>query len=163
MRDDFGCDPCPVSLRARIRHGIALGEKGVEFGIGYGFTPEIRVDASYTFFDFDVTDAGLQTAGQDIIPNTPKHKVGISLTYTGLQGFDAAVSAKFNDRFDWSAGVFAGPIPSRQAIDLNLGYRFNNNARAFVSATNLLDQQRFQLYGGSVIGRRVLAGVTATF
>ena len=138
-------------------------EKGIEVGIGYGFTPEVRVDVSYTFFDFDVKDTGLQAFGQDIIPNTPKHKFGFSLNYTGLQGFDAAISAKFNDSFDWAAGVFAGRIRSRQAVDVNLGYRFNNNARVFATATNVLDQERFQLYGGSVIGRRILAGVTATF
>ena len=138
-------------------------EKGIELGVGYGFSPEMRVDASYTFFDFDVKETGLLAAGQTIIPNTPKHKVGISLTYTGLQGFDAAISTKFNDSFDWAAGVFEGRVRSRQSIDLNLGYRFNNNTRAFASATNLLDQSRFQLYGGSVIGRRILGGVTATF
>jgi hypothetical protein len=33
----------------------------------------------------------------------------------------------------------------------------------YANATNLLDQQRFQVYGGSVIGRRVLAGMTSTF
>jgi hypothetical protein len=27
----------------------------------------------------------------------------------------------------------------------------------------VFDQQRFHLYGGSVIGRRVIAGATATF
>ena len=59
--------------------------------------------------------------------------------------------------------VFAGRIRSRQSVDVNLGYRYNNNARVFASATNLLDQERFQLYGGSVIGRRILGGVTATF
>ena len=138
-------------------------EKGIEVGIGYGFTPEVRVDVSYTFFDFDVKDTGLQAFGQDIIPNTPKHKFRFSLNYTGLQGFDAAISAKFNDSFDWAAGVFAGRIRSRQAVDVNLGYRLNNNARVFAMATNVLDQERFQLYGGSVIGRRILAGVTATF
>ena len=138
-------------------------EKGIELGIGYGFSPEMRVDASYTFFDFDVKDTGLQAFGQDIVPNTPKHKFGVSLNYTGLQGFDAAISTKFNDSFDWAAGVFEGRVRARQSVDLNLGYRFNNNTRAFASATNLLDQRRFQLYGGSVIGRRILGGVTATF
>jgi len=33
----------------------------------------------------------------------------------------------------------------------------------YANATNLFDQQRFQVYGGSVIGRRVLAGATSTF
>ncbi len=61
-------------------------EKGIELGVGYGLSPEMRVDASYTFFDFNVKETGLLAAGQTIIPNTPKHKVGISLTYTGVNG-----------------------------------------------------------------------------
>ena len=44
-----------------------------------------------------------------------------------------------------------------------VGYRVKNNLRLFANTTNLLDQKRFQLYGGSVIGRRFLGGVTATF
>jgi hypothetical protein len=33
----------------------------------------------------------------------------------------------------------------------------------FALATNVFDQQRYHLFGGSVIGRRVLGGVTVQF
>jgi hypothetical protein len=46
---------------------------------------------------------------------------------------------------------------------LGAGFRVNNNLRIHGTATNVLDQKRFQLYGGSVIGRRVLGGLTANF
>ena len=46
---------------------------------------------------------------------------------------------------------------------LGAGYRINNNVRVHATATNLFDQQRFQMFGGSVIGRRVLGGITASF
>jgi outer membrane receptor protein involved in Fe transport len=140
-----------------------VDETGVEVGIGYGFTPEFRVDGTYTYFEFDVQDPGAVAAGQTIVPNTPRHKGTIGLTYTGLQGFDAAVNARFVEEHDWSAGVFAGRVPASQNVDVNVGYRFNNNFRAYVNATNLLDQKRFQLYGGSIIQRRLLGGVTTTF
>ena len=140
-----------------------VDEMGVEFGFGYGITPELRLDASYTYFDFDVKDTGLAAAGQDLIPNTPKHKGSGSLTYTGQQGFDAGASVRINDTFDWAAGVFTGRIPSSQFVDANIGYRVNNYLRIYAVASNLLDQRRFQLYGGSVIGRRILGGMTATF
>lgn len=138
-------------------------ERGIEFSAGYGFTPEFRADVSYTFFDFEVKDPGLEQAGQAIVPNTPQNKATIALSYTGIQGFDAALAAKFIEAFDWNAGVFAGRIPSSQVVDLNVGYRFRSNFRVFAAATNLLDQQLFQLYGGSVNGLRVLGGVTASF
>ncbi|MCH8254979.1 MAG: TonB-dependent receptor [Gemmatimonadetes bacterium] len=138
-------------------------EKGIEIGFGYGFTPEFRVDATYTYFDFDIEDPGRAAAGQSIVPNTPRHKGSIAFTYTGFQGFDASLSAKFVEKHEWNAGVFAGRIPANQMVDVNLGYRINNNLRPFAAVSNLLDKRRFQLYGGSVIGRRILVGATATF
>ena len=135
-------------------------EQGVEIGFGYGVTPEFRIDGSYTFFDFEVEN---QATGDALLPNTAKHKGAIALTYTGLQGFDAALNARLVDSYDWAAGVFSGTVPSSQFIDLMVGYRVNNSLRVFANTTNLLDQKRFQLYGGSVIGRRILAGATATF
>ena len=80
-----------------------------------------------------------------------------------MQGFDASVKARFLEGYAWAAGVFQGKIPSSQTINLTAGYRVNNFVRFYGMVTNLLDQQRFQLYGGSVIGRRILTGVTATF
>jgi outer membrane receptor protein involved in Fe transport len=56
-----------------------------------------------------------------------------------------------------------GEVPASQFVDVNAGYRFNPNFRVFAIATNVFDQQRFQLFGGSVIGRRVLGGITAQF
>ena len=47
-------------------------ERGIEVSAGYGFTPELRADVSYTFFDFEVKDPGLEQAGQTIVPNTIK-------------------------------------------------------------------------------------------
>jgi iron complex outermembrane receptor protein len=140
-----------------------VDEKGVEVGFGYGFTPEFRLDASYTFFDFDVKDDGLAQAGQDLVPNTPRHKGSVGLSYTGQRGFDASLNVHFTDAYDWAAGVFSGRVPSRQFVDASLGYQVNNYLRLHVVGTNLLDQERFQLYGGSVIGRRILGGMTATF
>jgi outer membrane receptor for ferrienterochelin and colicin len=54
-------------------------------------------------------------------------------------------------------------VPASEFVTLGAGYRISNNLRIHATATNLLDQQRFQLYGGSVIRRRVLGGVTANF
>lgn len=78
-------------------------------------------------------------------------------------GLDLGVRARFVGSYDWNTGVFAGPGRSRQTIDANASYRINNYVPVDVIATNLLDQKRYQLWGGSVIGRRGLGGLTATF
>ena len=135
-------------------------ERGVELGVGYQFTPELRTDVSVTGFDFEVKS---QRPGDQLLPNTPSKKANLAVSYAGAQGFDASVSLRLVDGYQWAAGIFQGYVPASEFVNLSAGYRINNNLRVHGTATNLLDQERFQLYGGSVIRRRVLAGLTANF
>ena len=135
-------------------------ERGVEVGLGYQFTPEIRGDVSFTGFDFTVKS---QAVGDQLVPNTPSKKGSVALTYTGQQGIDANINVRLVDGYQWAAGVFVGYVPSNEFVNVSAGYRVNNYFRIHATATNVFDQQRFQLYGGSVIGRRVLGGITAQF
>jgi outer membrane receptor protein involved in Fe transport len=135
-------------------------ERGVELGLGYQFTPELRADVSFTGFDFDVKS---QQAGDQLLPNTPSKKATFELSYLGTQGFDANASLRLVDGFQWAAGVFQGYVPASEFLNLSAGYRVNNNLRLHATATNVLDEKRFQMYGGSVIRRRVLGGITANF
>ncbi len=137
-------------------------ERGIELGIGYQFTPEIRGDVSFTGFSFDVDEAE-QAAGDQLVPNTPSKKGTFSLTYAGQQGFDGNVTLRLVDGHPWAAGIFEGYVPANELLNVSAGYRINNYVRIHATATNLFDQQRFQLFGGSVIGRRVLGGVSASF
>jgi len=135
-------------------------ERGVELGLGYQFTPELRGEVSFTGFDFEVKS---QALGDELLPNTPSKKASLGLSYVGDQGIDANVSLRLVDGYQWAAGVFEGYIPSSELLNLSAGYRLNNNLRIHAIGTNLLDQERFQLYGGAVIGRRILGGITANF
>jgi outer membrane receptor protein involved in Fe transport len=139
-----------------------VDERGVELGATIAVTDEIQISGNYSFFDFDV-DTTQTVAGDQIIPNTPKHKGGAQASYHGAQGVDASVSARFVDSYPWYTGVFNGYVPAIQTVDVSLGYRINNYVKLTLLGTNVLDQQRYQLYGGSIIGRRILGGVTATF
>jgi len=135
-------------------------ERGVELGVGYQFTPEFRGDVSFTGFDFEVKS---QRPGDQLQPNTPSKKANLAVSYAGAQGFDANLSLRLVDGYQWAAGIFQGYVPANEFLNLSAGFRVNNNLRIHGTATNLLDQKRFQLYGGSVIGRRVLGGITANF
>jgi outer membrane receptor for ferrienterochelin and colicins len=135
-------------------------ERGVEVGLGYQLTPEFRGDVTFTGFDFTVKS---QAVGDQLVPNTPSKKASVSLSYAGQQGVDANVTVRLVDGYQWSAGVFQGYVPSNEFVNVSAGYRVNNYFRVHATATNLFDQKRFQLYGGSVIGRRVLGGITAAF
>lgn len=135
-------------------------ERGVELGVGYQFTDEIRADVSFTGFDFEVRS---QATGDQLVPNTPSKKANFALSYFAERGFDANVSLRLIDGYAWAAGVFTGYVPASEIVNLSAGYRVNDFIRVHATATNLLDQERFQLYGGSVIGRRLLGGVSAAF
>jgi iron complex outermembrane receptor protein len=137
-------------------------ERGIELGVGYQFTPELRGDVSFTGFDFTV-DESEQAAGDQLLPNTPSKKATFSVSYAGRRGFDGNVTLRLVDGYEWATGVFQGYVPASELLNVSAGYRINNYVRVHATATNLLDQDRFQLYGGSVIGRRILGGVTATF
>jgi iron complex outermembrane receptor protein len=133
---------------------------GAEIGAGYQFTDEFRLDASFTPFGFDVKE---QAVGDQLLANTPSKKFSLAASYIAAWGLDATASLRMVDGYQWAAGVFQGYVPAQEIVNASVGYRFNNFLRASVSATNLFDQQRFSLFGGAVIGRRILGQVEATF
>ena len=149
--------------QAAVSYGNSgrVEERGFEFSIGYLISDEVRVSGSYSFFDFEILESDIPA--EQLLPNTPKHKASVAFDYVGRWGLDANLTARFVDSFEWTAGVFAGQIPASQMINMALGYQLNPTIRLTAAATNVLDQRRFQVYGGSVIGRRLLAGATASF
>ncbi len=135
-------------------------EWGVELGGSVSPTRAVTVGASYTWYRFAVRDS---LVGSVLIPNTPQHKGTVALDYAGRHGFALGVDARIASGFHWRTGTQDGDVPASQIVNLSAGYLLSPHLRMFAYAANLLDQQRFQVYGGPVIGRRALAGVTSTF
>jgi outer membrane receptor protein involved in Fe transport len=138
-----------------------VDQKGLDIGLGFQINDEFRLDGTFSFFDFEVVT---QQAGDQLVPNTPEKKGTLSLGYIGLRnGIDASVTMRIIEEYDWAAGVFMGRVPASNTINASAGYQLTPNFRIFAVGTNLLDEQRYHLFGGSVMGRRVLGGVTARF
>lgn len=133
---------------------------GFEFAAGLQLSDEIRADANMTIFRFDINE---QLIGDQLVPNTPSAKGNVAVTYSGRSGVDLGVNFRTVKGYDWAAGVFAGWIEPMSTIDANAGYAINNNLRVYAAATNLFDQQRYSIFGGSVNGRRILGGLTTRF
>ncbi|MFV1987273.1 MAG: TonB-dependent receptor domain-containing protein [Gemmatimonadota bacterium] len=135
---------------------------GLELGTEVQVADRVQVGGSYTYFHTTVSiDEGF--SGGALLANTPKHKGSLFSSYDNPRGLRAAVSVRLVDRYDWASGIYAGPIPSAQSVDARVSYPVTPALRFRVVATNLFDQQRYQIYGGSVIGRRILGGLTYTF
>lgn len=135
---------------------------GVELGTGLVLGGGLRFDANWSLFMFQVDSATL-VAGDALKPNTPKNKINVSASYDGANGMDFRVSARLVGGYDWADGVYAGPVPASQTVDVSAGYQLSHGLRVQAIATNLFDERHFEMFGGSVIGRRILAGATATF
>jgi iron complex outermembrane receptor protein len=133
---------------------------GFEAGAGLQITDEIRADAGLAVFQFDISE---QATGDQLLANTPSAKGHLALSYAGRQGFDGGLTFRWVKGYDWAAGVFAGHIESQAVVDASAAYAVNNNVRLFVTGTNIFDQERFAIYGGSVNGRRILGGITTRF
>jgi hypothetical protein len=65
--------------------------------------------------------------------------------------------------YSWAAGVFNGFIEPNVTFNANAAYDINNNFKVFVTGTNVFDNKKFEIYGGTVNGRRILGGVTTRF
>jgi outer membrane receptor for ferrienterochelin and colicins len=138
-----------------------VSQTGFDVGLGYQLSPAFRVDGSFSYFSFNVKS---QQSGDQLLPNTPDRKATLTLSYEGGEnGFDASISGRFVAAYNWAAGVFVGRVPESQFINANVGYQVTPRYRLFALATNLFDQQRYQMLGGAVIGRRVMGGLSATF
>jgi outer membrane receptor protein involved in Fe transport len=100
--------------------------------------------------------------GDSLLANTPSAKTTVSLSFADRK-ISAGTSLRAVKGYDWAAGAFTGFIEPSVTIDANVAYDLNNNFKLFATANNLTDSKKFAIYGGSVNGRRVLAGFTTRF
>jgi outer membrane receptor protein involved in Fe transport len=130
-------------------------DAGVEWNLGRG----VRLIGNYSLFQIHVDSTSL-VPGSDLTPNTPEHQGNLFLAYAGRHGLEARLGARISSSFAWGGGLLSGRIPASQTVDAGLGYRLGERVSVHLTAANLFDQRRFQIYGGSVIGRRILIGAT---
>lgn len=170
LNETFGTDYTAFTTLSDGSHAVVysvgnaskVDEWGLELGLSYYVTDELRVSGSYTYFDFDVKDASAGVA-TNLSPNTPEHKFKLGLEYHKGEKLDASVHVRHVDRFQWMAGIFRGDVPSYTLVDLSGGYQLGRNLRLNFVVTNLLDHEHFQLFGGSLIGRRAIGSITVDF
>jgi len=135
---------------------------GTDIGLGIHFTDELTASAGFSWFDYSV-DTDEIAAGDKLLANTPEFRYIGALNYAGRSGLDLGASFRASTGFPWAAGVFSGWIEPGFTLDATAGYRINNNLKVFLTGNNILNEQWFSVYGGSVNGRRIMAGATATF
>jgi outer membrane receptor protein involved in Fe transport len=132
---------------------------GADVSAGVVLNPELRLDANYSYVTVDFQEGSFM--GGDSIPtNTPNHTANASLTYSGESGLRVRAGLTVVQSFAFQSALFVGQVPARQTVDLSASYPVTDRFTVSLSATNLLDQQRYHYFGGSLVGRRALVALT---
>lgn len=138
-----------------------VNQWGLEGGAGWQMTRMFRTDATLTLFDYSV-DQSTVARGDSLLANTPSAKATVSVSYADRR-FTASTNLRAVRGYAWAAGVFTGFIEPNVTFGADAAYDVNNNFKVFVTGTNIFDSKKFEIYGGSVNGRRILGGITARF
>ncbi len=130
--------------------------QGFSIGTSYYFADFFQVSGNYSWnkLNSDIDDP--------IIPafNTPEHKFNIGLSgrdiiFGGIKNFGFSINYKWQEGFLFEGSPqFTGFIPSYDLLDAQINWNAKKLGLTFkLGASNLLDNQIFQTYGGPRIGR----------
>lgn len=134
-------------------------ESGVEVGANYYLTDEWIVNGNYSLFDFTVVEQG---SNDQILPNAPRDKLNGGITYRNPAGYEANVTVKYVPSYPWAAGIYQGPILAYTLVNVAASYKFNPNLQFSLNVSNLLDRRHYEIFGGSLLGRRAIGTLTVT-
>ncbi|MBI2430245.1 MAG: TonB-dependent receptor [Ignavibacteriales bacterium] len=138
-------------------------EYGYDIGVNYYLTEEIIFDANYTYFQFEIdTNSVTLNERNQIQPNSPRWKTNVGVTYQS-KNYDIALKVKYVPPYFWSAGVFAGQIKAYALVTLSGGYQVNESLSMNLNISNLLDREHYEIFGGSLLGRRSVLTATYSF
>ena len=135
--------------------------QGVDFGIQYFVTRALSIQASYSWFDFEIIDTDLDVFGL-LQPNSPENKASLSLSFRNKR-WAASFGGRWVEGFRWSAGVFEGDVPDYYTFDVGASYAFNDLIRLGVNLANANDNVHRQTFGGDLLHRRALMHLTFTW
>jgi iron complex outermembrane receptor protein len=179
----------PVIVARTYTNFGQVDTQGIDFGLQYFITRAWGVQASYSWFDYELIDVDARcreffTLPSDqlecrqqiealLLPNSPGNKASLGVSYAKNR-WAGSLAGRWVDGFRWSAGVFAGDVPTEcdpvgcqegefgdyTTIDLNLSYAVNNLMRIGLNVANLRDTVHRQTFGGDLLSRRALLNVT---
>jgi len=155
----FSNDPPSIPSRTIWSYINAgrVNETGLDVGVNYYATEAWQIDANYSLFDSEVFE---KNQNDILIPNSPKYRLSGGVTYVHPDGHDVKLSFKYVPTFPWAAGIFVGDIPAYTLVNLAGSYRFSDRITFNLAVSNLLDRQHYEIFGGSIIGRRAISTMT---
>ena len=156
----FGNNGRPVNVdifRYSANSTNEVTTQGFSIGLNYYFWDFFQFGGNYSWNKLNKS-----FEDDPIIPafNTPEHKFNLSISGRNIQtrgpkNFGFKVNYKWIDGFLFEGSPqFTGFIPTYSLLDVQLNYFFPKaDLTVKAGASNLLDNQQFQTYGGPRIGR----------
>jgi len=151
----------PVIVGRTYTNVGLVDTQGVDFGVQYFVTRKVSLQASYSWFDFEIIDAD-EEINKYLLPNTPRNKVSFSASYSGTR-WKASVGARWVEGFEWSAGIFQGQVPAYTTGDIAASYGFNEHVRLGLNVANFTDDVHYEAFGGDLLSRRGLLNLSFLF
>ena len=164
--DDFGNPNQPQVYRYSANSTNEVTTQGFNIGLSYYFWDYFQLSGNYSWnrLNSDIDDP--------IIPafNTPENKFNI-----GFSGKDIELgplkNLGFSLNYKWIEGFlfegspqFTGFIPTYDLLDAQVNYQFKKaNLTWKVGASNVLNNESFQAYGGPRIGRLAYTSLVYEF
>ena len=135
--------------------------QGFSIGTSYYFGDYYQFNGNYSF------NSLISDVNDPIVPafNTPKHKYNLGVSGRNIPmgngGFGFNVNYKWIDGFIFEGSPqFTGLVPAYGLLNGQINYTLPKINTTFkLGATNILDNQAFQTYGGPRIGRLAYASV----
>jgi outer membrane receptor protein involved in Fe transport len=157
----------PVVVGRTYTNVGRVDTQGVDVGVQYFVTSSLNVQASYSWFDFEIVDPSVKTGSAEelkdieaiLLPNSPEHKGSVAVTYNRKR-WGVSVGARWVQGFRWSAGVFQGDVPDYSTVDVAGNFRFTQWMGAGFNVANARDTVHRQTFGGDLLTRRALAYLT---
>jgi outer membrane receptor protein involved in Fe transport len=145
----------PIVALASYANFGRVDTQGIDVGLNFYVNDRWLVDASYSWFDFDVKE---KLAADQLLPNAPENKYTFGVTYNGDR-LGTSLKYRWVEGFPWAAGIFIGEVPSYDVVDLGATYRLTDHVELGLDVSNLFDDEQYQSFGGDLLSRRALANV----
>jgi len=142
--------------------------QGANIGLNYYFHEKHSFGVNYSFNSIVRSDPN-----DPIIPafNTPKHKYNLSLTGNKLFEMQDGNCLGYSINYKWIQGYlfegspqFTGYINTYDMVDVQVNYSLiDANVFLKLGASNVLNNQQVQVYGGPSIGRMAYLSIQYSF
>jgi outer membrane receptor protein involved in Fe transport len=125
---------------------------GITIGFNYFYDSHFSLAANYSYNHLD-----RHGSSDPLIPayNTPEHKFNIGITGRDMKQFGFSVNYKWVQGFLFEGSPqFTGNINSYGLVDAQVSRAFTRMHTILkLGASNLLNNQHYEVYGGPLIGR----------